>query len=117
MIQKAIDSSPSAQNDSDTAQNDNSASAQNDSQVIALPAAKGLCYVGKGISFEVDGQVLPMTEANRFALERAVKSGKDISWTWSRILSLKQGGSATPTFEVRYLDTKARVIPDLQLLF
>ena len=63
----------------------------------------------------VDGQALPMTETNRPALESAVKSGKDISWTWSKTLSLKQGGSATPAFEVRYLDTKARAIPDLQI--
>ena len=42
-------------------------------------------------------------------------SSKEISWTWSKTLSLKQGGPATPTFEVRYLDTKARAIPDLQI--
>ena len=65
--------------------------------------------------FEVDGQRYPMTETNRQILEEAVKSGKDISWSWSKILSLKQGGPAPSTFEVRYLDTKARVIPDLQL--
>lgn len=60
-------------------------------------------------------RALPMTEANRQALEEAVKSGKEISWTWSKTLSLKQGGPATPSIEVRYLDTKARVIPDLQI--
>ena len=68
-----------------------------------------------GIVFEVEGQSYTMTEANRQTLEEAVKSGKEISWTWSRTLSLKQGGPATPSIEVRYLDTKARVIPDLQL--
>ena len=54
-----------------------------------------------------------MTEANRQTLEEAVRSGKEISWTWSKTLSLKQGGPATPSIEVRYLDTKAMVIPDL----
>ena len=54
-----------------------------------------------------------MTEANRQTLEEAVRSGKEISWIWSKTLSLKQGGPATPSIEVRYLDTKARVIPDL----
>ncbi len=97
VIQKAIDSSAQPQND------------------IALPSGAGLCYSGMGIMFEVNGQALPMTEANRQTLEEAVKSGKEISWTWSKTLSLKQGGPATPTFEVRYLDTKARIIPDLQL--
>ena len=58
---------------------------------------------------------LPMTEANRQTFEEAVRSGKEISWTWSKTLSLKQGGPATPSIEVRYLDTKARAIPDLQL--
>ena len=60
-------------------------------------------------------RALPMTEANRQTFEEAVRSGKEISWTWSKTLSLKQGGPATPSIEVRYLDTKARVIPDLQI--
>ena len=97
VIQKAIDSSAPPQND------------------IALPSGAGLCYSGMGIMFEVEGQSYPMTEANRQTLEEAVKSGKEISWTWSKTLSLKQGGPATPSIEVRYLDTKARVIPDLQI--
>ena len=97
VIQKAIDSSAPPQND------------------IALPSGAGLCYSGMGIMFEVEGQSYPMTEANRQTLEEAVKSGKDISWSWSKIHSLKQGGPATPSIEVRYLDTKARIIPDLQI--
>ena len=91
---------------------DSSAPPQND---IALPSGAGLCYSGMGIMFEVEGQSYTMTEANRQTLEEAVRSGKEISWTWSKTLSLKQGGPATPTFEVRYLDTKARAIPDLQI--
>ncbi len=91
---------------------DSSASPQND---IALPSGAGLCYSGMGIMFEVDGQRYPMTETNRQTLEEAVRSGKEISWIWSKTLSLKQDGPATPSIEVRYLDTKARVIPDLQL--
>jgi len=91
---------------------DSSAPPQND---IALPSGAGLCYSGMGIMFEAEGQSYTMTEANRSALEEAVRSGKEISWTWSKTLSLKQGGPATPSIEVRYLDTKARVIPDLQL--
>ena len=97
VIQKAIDSSAPPQND------------------IALPSGAGLCYSGMGIMFEVEGQSYPMTKANRSTLEEAVKSGKEISWIWSKTLSLKQGGPATPSIEVRYLDTKARAIPDLQL--
>ena len=91
---------------------DSSAPPQND---IALPSGAGLCYSGMGIMFEVEGQSYTMTEANRSALEEAVKSGKEISWIWSKTLSLKQGGPATPSIEVRYLDTKARAIPDLQI--
>ena len=95
---------------------DSSAPPQNDNQAIALlPSGAGLCYSGMGIMFEVDGQRYPMTETNRQTLEEAFKSGKEISWIWSKTLSLKQGGPATPTFEVRYLDTKARIIPDLQI--
>ena len=97
VIQKAIDSSAPPQND------------------IALPSGAGLCYSGMGIMFEVKGQSYTMTEANRQTLEEAVKSGKEISWIWSKTLSLKQGGPATPSIEVRYLDTKARAIPDLQI--
>jgi len=91
---------------------DSSAPPQND---IALPSGAGLCYSGMGIMFEVEGQSYSMTEANRHTLEEAVRSGKEIFWTWSKTLSLKQGGPATPSIEVRYLDTKARVIPDLQI--
>ena len=105
-VLRAIDSSAPPQND-------NGAAGQNDNQAIALPSGAGLCYSGMGIMFEVDGQRYPMTETNRQILEEAVKSGKDISWSWSKILSLKQGGPATPSIEVRYLDTKARIIPDL----
>ena len=107
-VLRAIDSSAPPQND-------NGAAGQNDNQAVALPSGAGLCYSGMGIMFEVDGQRYPMTETNRQILEEAVKSGKDISWSWSKILSLKQGGPATPSIEVRYLDTKARVIPDLQI--
>ncbi|MBP3269678.1 MAG: hypothetical protein J6L98_03265 [Bacteroidales bacterium] len=104
-VLRAIDSSASPQNDNGAAQNDN--------QAIALPSGAGLCYSGMGIMFEVEGLSYPMTEANRQTLVEAVKSGKEISWIWSKTLSLKQGGPVTPTFEVRYLDTKARIIPDL----
>jgi hypothetical protein len=97
VIQKAIDSSAPPQND------------------IALPSGAGLCYSGMGIMFEVEGQSYTMTEANRQTFEEAVRSGKEISWIWSKPLSLKQGGPATPSIEVRFLDTKARAIPDLQL--
>ena len=107
-VLRAIDSSAPPQND-------NGAAGQNDNQAVALPSGAGLCYSGMGIMFEVEGQSYPMTEANRQTLEEAVKSGKEISWIWSKTLSLKQGGPATPSFEVRYLDTKARVIPDLQI--
>ena len=55
----------------------------------------------------------PDYRGKQIGLEEAVRSGKEISWTWSKTLSLKQGGPATPSIEVRYLDTKARVIPDL----
>ena len=107
-VLRAIDSSAPPQND-------NGAAGQNDNQDIALPSGAGLCYSGMGVVFEVEGQSYPTTETNRQILEEAVKSGKEISWTWSRTLSLKQGGPATPSIEVRYLDTKARAIPDLQI--
>ena len=107
-VLRAIDSSAPPQND-------NGAAGQNDNQAIALPSGAGLCYSGMGIVFEVKGQSYTMTEANRQTLEEAVRSGKEISWTWSKTLSLKQGGPATPSIEVRYLDTKARAIPDLQI--
>ena len=82
-------------------------------QVIDLPFSGGLCYIGPGIQFEVDGTAYEMTEQNRSRLVSAVSSGKDIKWTFSRTVADKYAtGSAS--ILVRVLDHAGELIPDIK---
>ena len=81
----------------------------------SLPSTNGLYYEGKGIQFTVDGQTYDMTEENRATLENAVKSGKEITWTYNSDRAKKYGVTSENTITVRVMDTKARLIPDITL--
>lgn len=82
-------------------------------QVIDLPSSGGLCYIGPGIQFEVDGTAYEMTEKNRSTLTSALSAGKSIKWTFNRELAEKYAtGSADIT--VRILDHAAELIPDIK---
>lgn len=47
---------------------------QLNSDVVKLPSGKGICYVGKGIQFEYNGQRYDATSANQSQLNQALKS-------------------------------------------
>ena len=47
---------------------------QFNSDLVKLPSCKGLCYVGKGIQFEFNGQKYDATSANQAVLNQALKS-------------------------------------------
>lgn len=82
-------------------------------QVIDLPSSGGLCYIGPGIQFEVDGTAYEMIEQNRSRLVSAVSSGKDIKWTFSRTVADKYAtGSAS--ILIRVLDHAGELIPDIK---
>lgn len=80
---------------------------------IDLPSSGGLCYIGPGIQFEVDGTAYEMTETNRSTLTSAVSAGKNIRWTFNRELAEKYATGAAD-ITVRILDHAAELIPDIK---
>ena len=82
-------------------------------QVIDLPSTGGLCYIGPGIQFEVDGTAYEMTEQNRSRLVSSLSAGKEIKWTFNRTLADKYAtGSAS--ILVRVLDHAGELIPEIK---
>ncbi len=79
---------------------------------IDLPSSGGLCYIGPGIQFEVDGTAYEMTETNRSTLTSAVSAGKNIRWTFNRELAEKYA-TGTADITVRILDHAGELIPDI----
>lgn len=88
---------------------------QFDKDSIELPDGKGICYTGKGVQFTIDGNTYDMTEENRTTLENAVKSGKEITWTYNADQAKKYGVTGENSITVQVMDTKARIIPDLSI--
>ena len=82
-------------------------------QVIDLPSSGGLCYIGPGIQFEVDGTAYEMTETNRSTLTSALSAEKDIRWTFNRELAGKYA-TGTADITVRILDHAGELIPDIK---
>lgn len=80
---------------------------------IDLPSSGGLCYIGPGIQFEVDGTAYEMTETNRSTLTSALSAGKNIKWTFNRELAEKYA-TGTADVTVRILDHSAELIPDIK---
>ena len=81
----------------------------------SLPSTGGLYYEGKGIQYTIDGQTYDMTEENRTALENAVISGKEITWTYNADQAKKYGVTSENSITVQVMDTKARLIPDISM--
>lgn len=81
----------------------------------SLPSSGGLYYEGKGIQFIIDGQTYDMTEENRTTLENAVKTGKEITWTYNSDRAKKYGVTGDNTITVRVMDRQTRLIPDISL--
>ena len=81
----------------------------------SLPSQGGLYYEGMGIQFTLEGNTYDMTEENRTALETAVMSGKEITWTYNADQAKKYGVTGENSITVLVMDTKARIIPDLSI--
>ena len=82
-------------------------------QEIDLPSSGGLCYIGPGILFTIDGTTYEMTESNRPTLVSALSAGKEVKWSFSRTLANTYAtGSASIT--VRVLDHSGNLIPDIK---
>ena len=81
---------------------------------VALPSGNGICYVGKGIQLEYDGQKYDITVNNQAVILKALKSG-NAKWYWNRDRFLKYGGAATVTFAVYITDINGNKIPNLTL--
>ena len=81
-------------------------------QEIDLPSSGGLCYIGPGIQFEVDGTAYEMTETNRGTLTSALAAGKEIIWTFDRELAEKYA-TGTADITVRIFDHAGELIPDI----
>lgn len=79
---------------------------------VALPQGKGICYVGKGVQFEVDGTRHNLSDAS--ALSQALKAG-NAHWYWNRSLWRKQGGTNQAELDVYVTDLNGKTIPDLHL--
>ena len=82
-------------------------------QEIDLPSSGGLCYIGPGIQFEVDGTAYEMTGQNCSTLVSAVSAGKDIKWTFSRTVAEKYA-TGTANITVRVMDHAGELIPDIK---
>ena len=81
-------------------------------QEIELPSSGGLCYIGPGVRYTIDGTIYEMTESNRATLVSALSAGKEVKWSFSRTLANTYAtGSASIT--VRVLDHSGNLIPDI----
>ena len=83
--------------------------------LVNLPDGPGIYYEGPGVLFTVDGSTYDMTEENRATLENAVKSGKEITWTYNPDQAKKYGVPGTNTIKVGVMDRQGRLIPDISL--
>lgn len=79
---------------------------------VALPQGKGICYMGKGVQFEVDGARHNLSDTS--ALTAALKAG-NARWYWNRSLFRKQGGTTSAELDVYITDLNGEKIPDLHL--
>ena len=85
---------------------------QLNSDVVKLPSGKGICYVGKGIQFEYNGQRYDATSANQSQLNQALKSWA-VAWYWNKVMAKKCWVSASAQLDVYVVDKDWKKIPDL----
>lgn len=79
---------------------------------IVLPSAGGLCYMGPGVQFEVDGVVYEMTETNKAVFVSSVSDGKEVKWSFNRAAA-KKYASGSAEINIRVIDHEACLIPDI----
>lgn len=79
---------------------------------VALPSIADICYTGKGIMFEYNGQKYDITDSAH--LKAALTSGATIRYFWNKKLYRKYGGTTTATIKALYIDTHGKYVPDVE---
>ena len=82
-------------------------------QEIDLPSSGGLCYIGPGIRYTIDGTIYEMTESNRPTLVSALSAGKEVKWSFSRTLA-NTYATGYADITIRVLDHSGNLIPDIK---
>ena len=82
-------------------------------QEIDLPSSGGLCYIGPGIQFTIDGNTHEMTESNRPTLVSALSAGNEVKWTFSCTLA-KRYATGSADITIRVIDHSGELIPDIK---
>ena len=82
-------------------------------QEIDLPSSGGLCYIGPGIRYTIDGTIYEMTESNRPTMVSALSARKEVKWSFSGTLANTYATSSA-SITVRVLDHSGNLIPDIK---
>lgn len=89
-------------------------SIQLNSNHVELPSSPWICYIGKWIQFEYDGQLYDMTTDNQTIIKEALQSG-NVKWYWNKKIFKKYGGIGTAIIDAYVVDKAGKKIPDLHL--
>ncbi len=79
---------------------------------VELPFGRGICYLGKGVQFELDGVRHDISETA--ALTEALKAG-NAKWYWDRRAFRRYGDADTVDLHVYIVDKNGEKFPDLEL--
>lgn len=79
---------------------------------VELPFGRGICYLGKGVQFELDGVRHDISEAA--ALTEALKAG-NAKWYWNRRAFRRYGDADSLELHVYVVDKNGKAFPDLEL--
>ena len=79
---------------------------------VELPFGRGICYLGKGVQFELDGVRHDISDSE--ALSEALKAG-NAKWYWNRRAFRRYGDADTVDLHVYIVDKNGEKFPDLEL--
>ncbi len=79
---------------------------------VELPFGRGICYLGKGVQFELDGERHDIGDVA--ALTEALKAG-NAKWYWNRRAFRRYGDADTVDLHVYVVDKNGEKFPDLEL--
>ena len=79
---------------------------------VELPFGRGICYLGKGVQFELDGVRHDISETA--ALTEALKAGS-AKWYWNRRAFRRYGDADIVDLHVYVVDKNGEKFPDLEL--
>ena len=79
---------------------------------VELPFGRGICYLGKGVQFELVGVRHDISETA--ALTEALKAGS-AKWYWNRRAFRRYGDADSVDLHVYVVDKNGEKFPDLEL--